>query len=108
VELLGPLAVNQFFSLDSALLAWFPADSFSRPFITSEERRSVVIVQQPLGQILGHLSGRLKDNVEIVQRRQQSLGERLDSAIGFGKLLKSLDSGDPELVEISSCDRKTR
>jgi hypothetical protein len=38
------------------------------------------LIQQQLGQILGHVSERLKDNVEVLQRTQQSLGERLDHA----------------------------
>src|SRR5947207_12806155 len=41
---------------------------------------STQIIQQQLGQILGHANERLSENADILQRTQQSLGERLDNA----------------------------
>jgi len=37
-------------------------------------------IQQQLGQMLGHVNDRLKDNAEVLNKTQQSLGERLDNA----------------------------
>ncbi|HKY08263.1 MAG TPA: DNA recombination protein RmuC [Candidatus Binatia bacterium] len=37
-------------------------------------------LQQQLGQMLGHVNERLKDNAEVLNKAQQSLGERLDNA----------------------------
>jgi DNA recombination protein RmuC len=50
-------------------------------------------VQQQLGQVLGHVNDRLKENTEILQQTQQSLGERLDNAARVvGNVQKSLGS----------------
>jgi DNA recombination protein RmuC len=38
------------------------------------------LIQQQLGQMLGHVSERLKENADALQKTQQSLGERLDNA----------------------------
>ena len=37
-------------------------------------------IQQQLGTMLGHVNDRLRDNAEVLNRTQQSLGERLDNA----------------------------
>lgn len=37
-------------------------------------------IQQQLGQMLGHVNERLKENAEVLNKTQQSLGERLDNA----------------------------
>jgi len=48
-------------------------------------------VQQQLGQLLGHVNDRLKENAEVLQQTQQSLGERLDNAARVvGNVQKSL------------------
>ena len=48
-------------------------------------------VQQQLGQVLGHVNDRLKENAEVLQQTQQSLGERLDNAAKVvGSVQKSL------------------
>src|SRR3990170_8676966 len=50
-------------------------------------------VQQQLGQVLGHVNDRLKENAEVLQKTQQSLGERLDNAARVvGSVQKSLGS----------------
>ena len=36
--------------------------------------------QQQLGQMLGHVNERLRDNADALSRTQQSLGERMDNA----------------------------
>jgi DNA recombination protein RmuC len=49
------------------------------------------LIQQQLGQMLGHVNERLKENSEVLQRAQQSLGERLDNAARVvGHVQKSL------------------
>lgn len=48
-------------------------------------------IQQQLGQMLGHVNDRLKDNAEVLNRTQQSLGERLDNAARVvGQVQRSL------------------
>ena len=37
-------------------------------------------IQQQLGQMIGHVNERLKENAEVLNRTQQSMGERLDNA----------------------------
>src|SRR5262245_56016407 len=49
------------------------------------------LIQQQLGQVLGNVNERLKESVEVLQRTQQSLGERLDNAARVvGNVQKSL------------------
>lgn len=48
-------------------------------------------IQQQLGQVLGHVNDRLKENAEVLQQTQQSLSERLDNAARVvGNVQKSL------------------
>jgi len=48
-------------------------------------------IQQQLGQMLGHVNERLKDNAEVLSKTQQSLGERLDNAARVvGQVQRSL------------------
>ncbi|MPZ76146.1 MAG: DNA recombination protein RmuC [Deltaproteobacteria bacterium] len=42
--------------------------------------QSTQLIQQQLGQMLGHVNDRLRENSEVLQRTQQSMGERLDNA----------------------------
>ena len=52
---------------------------------------STRLIQQQLGQILGHVNERLRENAEILQKTQQNLGERLDNAARVvGNVQKSL------------------
>jgi DNA recombination protein RmuC len=49
------------------------------------------LIQQQLGQILGHVNERLRENADILQKTQQNLGERLDNAARVvGSVQKSL------------------
>jgi DNA recombination protein RmuC len=53
--------------------------------------QSTQLIQQQLGQMLGHVNERLKENSEVLQKAQQSLGERLDNAARVvGHVQKSL------------------
>src|SRR5687767_4092778 len=48
-------------------------------------------IQQQLGLMLGHVNDRLKDNAEVLNSTQQSLGERLDNAARVvGQVQRSL------------------
>jgi DNA recombination protein RmuC len=49
------------------------------------------LVQQQLGQVLGHVNDRLRENAETLHQVQQSLGDRLDNAARVaGRMQKSL------------------
>jgi DNA recombination protein RmuC len=49
------------------------------------------LIQQQLGQVLGHVNERLGENAAVLQQTQQSLGERLDNAAKVvGDVQKSL------------------
>ena len=113
MELLNFLSVVVVFFLGLALIAWF---LLSRVKSLVQERRedpslllmqqqvdqlrvqlaqvldsSTQLIQQQLGQMLGHVSERLKENAEVLQKTQQSLGERLDNAARVvGHVQKSL------------------
>ncbi len=62
------------------------------------------LIQQQLGQLLGHVNERLKENGEILQRSQQSLGERLDSAArvvgSVQKTLGGLEETNRRIYEV--------
>jgi DNA recombination protein RmuC len=52
---------------------------------------SVQSIQRQLGQVLGHVSERLKENADVLNSTQQSLGERLDNAARVvGQVQRSL------------------
>lgn len=52
---------------------------------------STQLIQQQLGQVLGNVNERLRENSEVLQKTQQSLGERLDNAARVvGNVQKSL------------------
>jgi DNA recombination protein RmuC len=52
---------------------------------------NIQLVQQQLGQLLSHVNDRLKENSEVLQKTQHSLGERLDNAARVvGSVQKSL------------------
>ncbi len=54
---------------------------------------STQLIHQQLGQVLSHVNERLKENSEVLQKTQQSLGERLDNAARVvGSVQKSLGS----------------
>ena len=48
-------------------------------------------IQQQLGQMIGHVNERLRENSEILQQTHQSVGQRLDNAaIVVGNVQRSL------------------
>ena len=52
---------------------------------------NVQSIQRQLGQVLGHVSDRLKENADMLSTAQQSLGERLDNAARVvGQVQRSL------------------
>jgi len=113
VEILNPFLVIVIFFLGLVLIGWIFLNRFQS--ILQERREdpswllmqqqigqlgvqfgqvlesSTQIIQQQLGQILGHVNERLRENADILQRTQQSLGERLDNAARVvGSVQKSL------------------
>ena len=113
VELLINLAPYFFIVAGLVLLAWFLLRRFDALLSAKKDDQSLLLVHQQidqlrvqfsqsmenntqlinqqLGQVLGHVSDRLKDHSEILQKTQQNLGERLDSAARVvGNVQKSL------------------
>jgi DNA recombination protein RmuC len=126
VEILNPFLVIVIFFLGLVLIGWIFLNRFQS--ILQERREdpswllmqqqigqlgvqfgqvlesSTQIVQQQLGQILGHVNERLRENAEILQRTQQSLGERLDNAArvvgGVQKSLGGLEEANRKIYEV--------
>jgi DNA recombination protein RmuC len=65
---------------------------------------STQLIQQQLGQMIGHVNERLRENSEVLQRTHQSVGERLDNAARvFGDVQRSLgglEQGNQKIYEI--------
>ena len=102
MEFLSPIALILLFSLALLIVGWFLLSRLEALLRDKKEDQSLLImqqqidqlrvqlshaldnntqlIQQQLGQVLGNVNERLKENVEILQRTQQSLGERLDNA----------------------------
>jgi DNA recombination protein RmuC len=95
------------------LLGWFFVARIRSLLQTKQEERSLLLMQQQidqlrvhftqvldnsvqsiqrqLGQVLGHVNDRLKENADILNSTQQSLGERLDNAARVvGQVQRSL------------------
>ena len=113
MEFLNPLSLAIIFLLGLVLIAWFFLNRIHSLLQEKKEDQSLLLVQQQidqlrlqfgqvldhstqliqhqLGQLLGHVNERLKENAEILQKTQQSLGERLDHAAQVvGHVQKSL------------------
>jgi DNA recombination protein RmuC len=113
VDVLNPLSLLVIFFLALALFAWICQSRIrtllqekqqDQPLLLMQQQidqlrsqfgqvldRSTQSIQQQLGQMLGHVNERLKENADILQRTQQSLGERLDNAARVvGHVQKSL------------------
>jgi DNA recombination protein RmuC len=113
VEFLSPIALILLFSLALLLVGWFFLSRFEALLRDKKEDQSLLLmqqqidqlrvqlsqalnnhtqlVQQQLGQVLGNVNERLKENGEILKRTQQNLGERLDNAARVvGSVQKSL------------------
>jgi len=62
-----------------------------RGHLTQVLDNSVQSIQGQLGQLLGHVNDRLKENADVLNSTQQSLGERLDNAARVvGQVQRSL------------------
>jgi DNA recombination protein RmuC len=113
VEFLSPIVLILLFSLTLLLVGWFLLSRFDALLRDKKEDQSLLLmqqqidqlrvqlsqalnnhtqlVQQQLGQVLGNVNERLKENGEILERTQQNLGERLDNAARVvGSVQKSL------------------
>ena len=102
MEFLSPIAPLLLFSLAFLVVGWLFLSRFEALLREKKEDQSLLLmqqqidqlrvqlsqaldnnaqlVQQQLGQVLGNVNERLKENGEILERTQQSLGERLDNA----------------------------
>ena len=85
-----------------ALLGWFLFSRLKKLLEQSRDQQSMLLmqqqigelraqlsraldngaqsIQQQLGQMIGHVNERLRENAEVLNKAQQSLGERLDNA----------------------------
>jgi DNA recombination protein RmuC len=113
VEFLSPITLILLFSVAFLVVGWFLLSRFEALLRDKKEDQSLLLmqqqidqlrvqlrhaldnntqlIQQQLGQVLGNVNERLKENVDILQRTQQSLGERLDNAARVvGNVQKSL------------------
>lgn len=113
MEFLSPIAFILVLSLAFLFMGWLFLSRFEALLREKKEDQSLLVmqqqvdqlrvqlsqgldahtqlVQQQLGQVLGNVNERLKENGEILERTQQSLGERLDNAARVvGNVQKSL------------------
>jgi DNA recombination protein RmuC len=113
VELLNPLALIFLIFLGIVLIAWFfqsrvqallDQKQETQPLVLMQQQidqlriqlaqildSSAQLIQQQLGQMAGQVNERLRENSEILQKTQQTLGERLDNAARVvGNVQKSL------------------
>lgn len=65
---------------------------------------SAQLIHQQLGQLLANVSDRLRENAEVLQKTQHSLGERLDNAArvvgSVQKSLGSLEEANRKIYEV--------
>ena len=113
MEFLSPIALILLFSVAFLVVGWFLLGRFEALLRDKKEDQSLLLmqqqidqlrvqlshasdnntqlIQQQLGQVLGNVNERLTENVDILQRTQQSLGERLNSAVRvMGNVQKGL------------------
>ncbi|HEY7164492.1 MAG TPA: DNA recombination protein RmuC [Candidatus Binatia bacterium] len=113
MELLNPLALIFLIFLGIVLIAWFfqsrvqallDQKQETQPLVLMQQQidqlriqlaqildSSAQLIQQQLGQMAGQVNERLRENSEILQKTQQTLGERLDNAARVvGNVQKSL------------------
>jgi DNA recombination protein RmuC len=113
VEVLNPFLVIVLFFLGLVLVGWILLSRFQailqekpgdQSLLLMQQQidqlrvqfgqvldNSTQLIQQQLGQILGHVNERLKENGEVLQQTQKTLGERLDNAARVvGDVQKSL------------------
>ncbi len=126
MESLNPILLILIFFIALAVFGWFLLHRFQtllsekkedQPFLLIQQQldqlraqftqvldQSTQTVQGQLSQVLGHVTERLKENSEILQKTQQSLGERLDRAaqvVGtVQKSLGSLEEANRKIYEV--------
>ena len=65
---------------------------------------STQLIHQQLGQLMTHVNDRLKESAEVMQKTQQTLGERLDNAArvvgNVQKSLGSLEEANRKIYEV--------
>ena len=87
-----------------AAVGWFFLRRFQSVLTEKKEDQSLLLIQQQLGQILSNVNERLKENSEVLQKTQQSLGERLDNAArvvgNVQKSLGSLEEANRKIYEV--------
>ncbi|MFQ5903716.1 MAG: hypothetical protein ACE5JO_08500, partial [Candidatus Binatia bacterium] len=102
MESLNPILLILSLFVGFAIIAWYFLRRFQTLLAEKKEDQSLLMIQQQidqlrgqfaqvldsstqlihqqLGQVLSNVNERLKENSEILQSTQQSLGERLDNA----------------------------
>ena len=91
MESLNPILLIFLLFVGLVALGWFLLHRFQILLSEKKEDQSLLLIQQQLGQILSNVNERLKENSEVLQKTQQSLGERLDNAARVvGNVQKSL------------------
>jgi DNA recombination protein RmuC len=102
VEVLNPLSFLLVLIVAVVLVGWVLLNRFRSLLLERTDDRSMLLlqqqmdqlrvqvgqvlesgtqlIQQQLGQLLGHVNERLRENAEVLHKTQQSLGERLDNA----------------------------
>jgi DNA recombination protein RmuC len=102
VEILNPLSFFLVSIVAVALVGWLLLNRFRSLLLERTEDRSMLLlqqqvdqlriqvghviesstqlIQQQLGQLLGHVNDRLRENAEVLHKTQETLGERLDNA----------------------------
>lgn len=87
-----------------AAVGWFFLRRLQSVLTEKKEDQSLLLIQQQLGQILSNVNERLKENSEVLQKTQQSLGERLDNAArvvgNVQKSLGSLEEANRKIYEV--------
>lgn len=75
-----------------------------RGHLTQAQDSSTQLIHQQLGQLLSNVNERLKESSEVLQKTQQSLGERLDNAArvvgNVQKSLGSLEEANRKIYEV--------
>jgi DNA recombination protein RmuC len=129
VELLNPIVLILlilFLLVGFAAIGWFVSRRLQTLLGEKKEDQSLLLIQQQigllrgqlgqeldsrtqilhqqLGQVQAHVNERLKENSEVLQKSQQSLGERLDKAAqvvgNVQKSLGSLEEANRKIYEV--------
>lgn len=81
---------------DSSLLLLHQQIEQQRAQFSQVLNRNAQSIQRQLGQVLEHVNDRLKENAQVLNAMQQSLGESLDQ---FTRKLFSADADPAELFD---------